>query len=203
VPVIAARDERDPLSRRGGGLSDRPPRSDVRVVVQIAGGRDDSNWDLWFRPASHEVRGDQHRPIHGKDGGRRIVRAVAHRHNGYAGITDRVPNGECDLAVDRDSHRDRATPLHQIARNRGRVDDRHCTFDVDIVRSKHDGDIRLRGDEPPAELLHPRGGRVREGWPIFWLGFRDCDRSVRCDTRKHQRHSREYARLNLNHPSGR
>src|SRR5438874_4636774 len=153
VPVIAARDERDPLSRRGGGLSDRPPRSDVRVVVQIAGGRDDSNWDLWFRPASHEVRGDQHRPIHGKDGGRRIVRAVAHRHNGYAGITDRVPNGECDLAVDRDSHRDRATPLHQIARIRGRVDERHCNFDVYIFWSKYVGSMLLGGDGTLVELM--------------------------------------------------
>src|SRR5437773_4038372 len=113
--MIAARDERDPLSRCGGRLSNHPPRSDVHVVAQIAGRRDDGNRDLWFRPASHEVRRDQHGPVHREDRGRRIVRSVAHGHNGYASLTDRIPNGERDLAVDRDPHRDGATPLHEIS----------------------------------------------------------------------------------------
>ena len=161
VPVIAARDEGDPLPRCGRGAADGLTRSNVRVIPQIAGRRHDGHRHLRVGASTHEVSRHEHGPVHGKDGGRRVVRAIAHCHDRDAVLADGVAERERKLAVDRDPERDGAAPLHQVARHGCGVDHGHGALDVDVVRRQHDGDVWFRGREAPPELQHPSSGGAR------------------------------------------
>src|SRR2546430_15875496 len=108
----------------------------MHVVGEIARRSDDDDRDLWICSAAHEVRGNEDGPVHWGDRGRGIVRAVAHRDHRDTGGADRVPDPRRELAIDGVTHRDRTSPLNELAGKVSRIYDRHPAVDRNTLPRK-------------------------------------------------------------------